>query len=316
MLEIIIAETKKANNFVEHILRFDYSFSEKEININELLKDIKKTFDQVKKSVKINLFLDEIPQIKANRLLLEQAILNIINNAVEAYKKATIFITTRRVIRDRKAYILIQITDNGPGIPNKIKAEIFKPGFSTKKPGRGFGLFTSKNIIEKLGGEIWVKNVQERAGTIFTIFIPVEGEDYHFEGASSWRRDHRFSILLVEDEDILRNHLEEFLSKGYRVFSANNMASALQWSEHLEELDFLITDIHLSDGKGTKLARLLKRKYPNLRIIFISGYAQIPSDLFSEAVLLKKPFLLKDLWSQLEGLREGMGKMAGEMEAG
>jgi two-component system NtrC family sensor kinase len=104
---------------------------------------------------------------------LQQVFLNIINNGIDAIgKDGEITISTKT--NSRQSDIIVEITDNGPGIPKDVLQKIFDPFFTTKEVGKGtgLGLSISYSIMEKLGGRIMVAS-EEGRGTTFTIYLPV-----------------------------------------------------------------------------------------------------------------------------------------------
>ncbi len=124
------------------------------------------------KNIKLLLNLNKISNILVDEKLLKQVIINIVKNAEEA------LIETKKEIKKIEIFLLekdnkihINIKDNGIGIKDEVKEEIFKPQFSTKEKGSGIGLTISYKIIKELGGEIFAES-KEGKGTIFTITLP------------------------------------------------------------------------------------------------------------------------------------------------
>ncbi len=116
-------------------------------------------------------FTPDIPIIASDQSQLQQVFLNLISNAIDAIDKdGRVEVLSRR----RGDQIMIEIVDNGPGIPAEMQKRIFDPFVTTKQPGKGtgLGLWISYNIMEKLGGKISFSS-QARKGTTFTVEIPV-----------------------------------------------------------------------------------------------------------------------------------------------
>ncbi len=171
---------KEEINRVDKIVT-EFLLTVRPIKINLQEKDIKQVINSVcelfnpefeNKNIKLLLNLNKISNILIDEKLLKQVIINIIKNAGEALletkkeiKKIEIFLFEK----DNKIYI--NIKDNGNGIKDEVKEEIFKPQFSTKEKGSGIGLTISYKIIKELGGEIFVES-KEGKGTIFTITLP------------------------------------------------------------------------------------------------------------------------------------------------
>lgn len=158
------------------------SFSKKidrgreDFNINEAIKEVVGFIEKEIQTKGINMIFDfqeNLPKIITDKGQLQQVLLNIINNAIDAVEQGgTIEIKT--LLLDTN-HIEISIKDNGIGIPKDKLKHIFEPFYTTKKKGTGLGLYISYGIIKKLGGDIHVES-EVGKGTIFTIKIPVNPE--------------------------------------------------------------------------------------------------------------------------------------------
>jgi two-component system, NtrC family, sensor kinase len=116
---------------------------------------------------------DKLPRVTTDSAQLQQVFLNIINNAIDAIGKGGSINLKTSYDGANHGNVLIEISDNGPGIPKETLGKIFDPFFTTKsaQEGTGLGLSISYSIIEKLGGKITVAS-EEGKGTIFTIYVP------------------------------------------------------------------------------------------------------------------------------------------------
>ena len=114
-----------------------------------------------------------MPRITTDAAQLQQAFLNIIDNAIDAIGKSGLISITTRYESGNPGEIVINISDSGPGIPAEIIGRIFDPFFTTKSAneGTGLGLSITYSIIEKLGGRIAVSSSKE-TGTTFNIHLP------------------------------------------------------------------------------------------------------------------------------------------------
>ncbi len=144
-----------------------------DFNINEAIQEVVGFIEKEIHAKGINIvyeFQEDLPKITTDKGQLQQVLLNIINNAVDAVDiGGTIEIKTK--LSD-KNHIKIYIKDNGPGIPKDKLKHIFEPFYTTKKKGTGLGLYISYGIIKKLGGDVAIQS-SEGKGTMFTIEIPV-----------------------------------------------------------------------------------------------------------------------------------------------
>jgi two-component system cell cycle sensor histidine kinase/response regulator CckA len=218
-------------------------------------------------------------------------------------------------------YVRIDITDTGTGIPADIRDKIFEPFFSTKEVGKGtgLGLSTVYGIVKQTGGFIYVES-EEGKGTSFRIFLPRHHAEQEAQteapaeaqatngaakeaAAETKRADFtgQGTILLVEDEDGLRSlNARGLRSRGYSVIEASNGIEAM---EALEEkngaVDLVVSDVVMPEMDGPTLLKEMRGRNPDLKIIFVSGYAE---DAFEKSLpendqfaFLPKPFTLAQL---------------------
>lgn len=268
----------------------------------------------------------DIGMIKADQGQLEQVIINLVVNARDAMKNGgqlSIETSAYTIIQEEQKgeevlpagqYVLITVKDTGTGIPPDILRRIFEPFFSTKEigSGTGLGLSTVYGIIKQTGGIITVQST-EGQGTEFSIYFPVCKEEMQQNILETV--DHKKdlsgaeTILLVEDEDAVRLFVVRALkNKGYTVFEASCGETALEILQNNPQIDLMITDVVMPKIEGPELmnrARIIK---PQLKVIFISGYAE---DAFRERLqteahiqFLSKPFTLKDLAIKVKDILE------------
>jgi two-component system cell cycle sensor histidine kinase/response regulator CckA len=215
-------------------------------------------------------------------------------------------------------YVRIDVADTGTGIPADIVDKIFEPFFSTKEVGKGtgLGLSTVYGIVKQTGGFIYVDSEAGR-GTSFHIFLPrhhavqeaqpdaaaANGAAKEAAAAPKPRADltGQGTILLVEDEEGLRSlNARGLRSRGYSVIEASNGVEAL---EALEEkngaVDLVVSDVVMPEMDGPTLLKTMRGRNPDLKIIFVSGYAE---DAFEKSLpenqqfaFLPKPFTLSQL---------------------
>jgi two-component system cell cycle sensor histidine kinase/response regulator CckA len=214
-------------------------------------------------------------------------------------------------------YVRIDITDTGSGIPPDIVDKIFEPFFSTKEVGKGtgLGLSTVYGIVKQTGGFIYVDSEADH-GTSFHIFLPrhhpeqeVQPEALAANGAAKEPAEAKprtdltgqGTILLVEDEEGLRSlNARGLRSRGYSVIEASNGVEAMEALE-LENgaVDLVVSDVVMPEMDGPTLLKTMRGRNPDLKIIFVSGYAE---DAFEKSLpenqqfaFLPKPFTLSQL---------------------
>ncbi|MEM8812629.1 MAG: ATP-binding protein [Pseudomonadota bacterium] len=251
---------------------------------------------------------------------LEQVIINLAVNARDAMPGGgKLTIATKNVLADEalgykaKAlpeadHVLIEVTDTGTGMPPEVLEKIFDPFFTTKEVGKGtgLGLSTVYGIVKQTGGYVYAESEPEK-GTMFRIFlprhIPEEKPEPEKKPEAAVAQDltGSASILLVEDEEAVRAFAARALtSRGYTVHEASSGADALDVMEETDgAVDLVVSDVVMPEMDGPSLLRELRKTRPDLKIIFVSGYAE---EAFSKNLpenekfhFLPKPFSLKQL---------------------
>lgn len=202
---------------------------------------------------------------------------------------------------DPGRYVCFTVTDTGIGIEANILGKIFDPFFTKRDQGKGTGLGLSYvyGTISKAGGAIDVKS-KPGQGTCFTLYLPVTDkepeEDRTGNGDVPVSEKIDATVLVAEDDPQLREYLRLGLEDaGMTVLTAPDGAAAERlYDEQAEHIDLLITDVVMPRKSGVKLVESLSAKHPDLRAIFITGYAPELSDhldgLNESATVLFKPF--------------------------
>lgn len=255
----------------------------------------------------------DLPCILADPAQIEQVIMNLLLNARDAMPnggKIRLETSAREVGEDGPSwmpsgkYVMVSVEDTGTGMDEETRSKIFEPFFTTKDPGQGTGLGLSVVYgIVKQSGAFMDIDTKPGRGTKFSISFPaLQAQEAQAETPilSVPRVRGTGSILLVEDEDVLRGCLKDFLSEyGYRVWDVRLADEALLWVDQGEKPDLLITDVVMPGTSGTSLAEQLRRHIPELRVIYMSGYSgeRLEPHLTSDGSIrfLQKPFSLSDL---------------------
>lgn len=203
-------------------------------------------------------------------------------------------------------YTALRISDTGTGIPPDILPKIFEPFFTTKEVGKGtgLGLSTVYGIVKQSGGFIFAGN-GANGGAEFIIYLPVHAAAEaqvaktplaKEKPADLWGSG---TILVVEDEDMVRAIAERALTRqGYTVLTAENGEAALELLERIDRPDLLISDVVMPLMDGPSMARQVRARYPDLPILFMSGYAeeQLRRSIALDNVgFLPKPFSVQQL---------------------
>jgi CheY-like chemotaxis protein len=227
--------------------------------------------------------------IKADPGQIEQVIMNLVVNARDALPNGgRIIIETSNVDLDSTytlyhavvrpgPYVLLAVTDTGIGMTADTVAHIFEPFYTTKESGQGtgLGLSTVYGIVKQSGGYIWVYS-EVGKGTTFKVYLPRVKDAVQVSLpalAPTTRKGHE-TILLVEDEPAVRELTQMVLSeRGYKVIEAQTPKDAERLAgNNGVEIHLLLTDVVMPGMSGRELAKRLTERYPNLRVLYMSGY--------------------------------------------
>lgn len=198
-----------------------------------------------------------------------------------------------------QSWVRLSVIDTGIGISPEILPHIFEPFFTTKEPGKGtgLGLATVYGIVKQSGGYCYV-DAKHGSGTRFDIYFPAStarvAEDTDNKPKTTGLEN--ATIMLVEDDEALGNVLMETLvSDGYDVHRASNGVQAIELANRLTTpVRLLITDVVMPHLGGKEVAAELKRRWPDLKVLFMSGYTE--QQIFEGlGELLRKPFSLQVL---------------------
>lgn len=213
-------------------------------------------------------------------------------------------------------YVMIEVSDTGHGIAPEIMEKIFEPFFTTKDIGKGTGLGLSMvfGFIKQSGGYIDVQS-EVGKGTLFKICLPryiaspvAATEEPEINSKQPEDMTGNAVILLVEDDEPVRAVNSRALSvRGYTVLQASSGAEALEIiDEEGDRIDLVISDVVMPEMDGPTLLRELRKRKPDLKMIFVSGYAEeafkknLPEG--EEFNFLAKPFNLKKFVETVKGV--------------
>lgn len=265
--------------------------------------------------------------VKTDRTQLEHVILNLSNNARDAMTDGgTLSIVTRNITERESQklahhgmtvgeYVLVEVSDTGSGMPPDVMAKIFEPFFTTKGVGKGtgLGLSTVYGIVKQSGGFIYPESTLGR-GTTFRVYLPRYMPDNEDEiVAQKTTKKERPQdltgsgrVLLVEDEDVVRSFAVRALKRqGYDVLEASTGVEALEVMAANEgEVDIVVSDVVMPEMDGPTLLKELRKKNPDLKIIFVSGYPheafETSLDKNEQFAFLPKPFSLPQLAAKVK----------------
>jgi len=257
----------------------------------------------------------DLGMVKADPGQIEQVIMNLAVNARDAMPHGgKLIIETSNVSLDEAyarlhgavapgEYVMLCVSDTGTGMDFETQSHIFEPFFTTKGPkGTGLGLSTVYGIIKQSGGYIWVYS-EPGEGTSFKVYLPRvtsagEVAVIHPPIAAAAVQRRNETILLVEDEDNLRNMARLYLEReGYTVLEAPDGAAAIQLaSAHPGPIHLLLTDVIMPGMNGRELANYISPRRPEMKVLYMSGYTENAivhnGTLDAGITLLQKPFTL------------------------
>lgn len=258
----------------------------------------------------------DLPRVLFDPGQLDQVIINLAANARDAMPKGgRLLIETSVVDLDETyaaahaetkpgKYVLLAFTDTGVGMDKKTVSQVFEPFFTTKKKGEGtgLGLSTVYGIVKQSNGHIWVYS-EPGNGTTFKVYLPpteakpkTQAEIVISPAPSGGEH-----ILVVEDELSVRNLMKMlFSSLGYTVTIAANGDEALRLVEKMGvKPDLVITDVVMPKMSGKELIDRLRKTYPLLKALFMSGYTDNAivhhGVLDPDTPFIQKPFTIHDL---------------------
>ncbi|MBZ9736849.1 response regulator [Mesorhizobium sp. CA18] len=334
-----IMNIKQNANRAASLVRQLLAFSRKQtlrpevLNLTDVLADLRMLLARLVGN-DIKLKIDhgrDLWPVKVDIGQFEQVVVNLAVNARDAMPSGgDLTVRTRNVTADEcksfayreltpADYVLVDVEDTGSGIEPEVLKKIFEPFFTTKEVGKGTGLGLSMvyGIIKQTGGFIFCDS-EVGKGTVFRIFLPRHiaevkkqpepGEAPAIAAAAPAKladtaKDLSGSatVLLVEDEDAVRmGGVRALTSRGYTVHEASSGVEALEVFEALGgKVDIVVSDVVMPEMDGPTLLGELRKRQPDIKFVFVSGYAEdaFAKNLPAEAHFgfLPKPFSLKQL---------------------
>jgi PAS domain S-box-containing protein len=234
---------------------------------------------------------------------LREVFVNLIVNAVDAMPKGGRLSIACKSQGDR---LLLEFSDNGTGMPEDVRQKIFEPFFTTKGAhGTGLGLSVSYSIIERHEGSISVTTEPGR-GTVFAIELPAAEVGSGLPNVLIDNAMPTLNILIVDDEPAVRETLAEMLEAGnHQVLLAEGGQDALQMLRS-NRVDLVFTDLAMPEMDGWETAREIRKRWPEIKIVLVTGYgpATIPPVGEEDLVdgIIGKPFAFAQVAAILSSL--------------
>jgi len=288
----------------------------KPLDLVQLVQEFSKILHRlIREDITLRLVLPEKSwSVFADRGQMEQVLMNLVVNARDAMAEGgelTISVEDREVSQQQGLYdvdsreicgefVLLAVRDQGCGIEAKKLSRVFDPFFTTKEVGKGtgLGLATVRGIVAQHGGHILVESAKNQ-GSSFSIFLPRGEGQIRLEKLAPPPLNLEKgteNIILVEDDVEVRRILAATLEGlGYLVFSAAGGKEAMDiFAEKGDEIDSLVTDLIMPGLGGQALGQAMRRRRPELPIIYMTGYAfEVATrelELEHGSALLQKPF--------------------------
>ena len=318
---------ERARNLTAQLLAFGRRqvLSMRAIELAEIVRETHTMLRRlIPENVELVLDLSTDPcVVRADPAQLQQVLLNLTINARDAMPGGgTVRIHTRRVQGGEEAAcprVLLEVSDDGPGMAQDVRDRIFEPFFSTKEKGEGSGLGLSMTlgIVEQHGGHIEVDSEPGR-GTSFRITLPCIDEQPEQDaprGSQATRNVVDAVVLIAEDDAGVRRSARRILEfRGVTVLEADDGEAALERArEHQGPIHVVLTDMIMPRLDGADLARQMKAVRPQSVVVFMSGYADdivsregVPDD---DLLFVQKPFTVEAL---LDVIDEALMRYGGD----
>ena len=321
MLHEIVRTSERAADLTRQLLAYAGKgrFVIEPLDVSELVGDISELLrSSVPRTIELMLDLDRtLPPVEGDASQLQQLVMNLILNAVEATgeQPGTVRVSTatRQVhAADRLSgfrsdppapgvYVQIEVRDDGCGMNEGTKAQIFDPFFTTKFTGRGLGLAAALGIVRGHNGSIAVSSAEGK-GSTFTVLLPAllvetgASETAPGLAAQPVARSHGRSVLVIDDEDIVRRSVRAMLEHfGYSVFEASDGQDGADLFSRLHDrISCVLLDLTMPRMDGPEVWRYIRRIRPDMRMVISSGFDETESrKQFSDAQgldFIQKPY--------------------------
>jgi signal transduction histidine kinase/ActR/RegA family two-component response regulator len=332
---MILQESKEGMARIHRIVRDLGSFSHVDeeanapVNVNLAIESaLGMLRNELKYRARVERELKASRPVRASGARLGQVFLNLILNAAQALDEAQ---AKRNLVRvrsfDEGPDVVIEVSDNGPGIPEEVLPRIFESFFTTKPRGMGtgLGLPISLGIVRSLGGEI-VVDTRPGAGATFRVRVPAHEGSVPLPApsppSSPTRGYPRRRVMAVDDEALLLKAYRRMIGDAHELTTALGGHEALRLLERDPLFDVILCDLQMPEMSGMELHAAVRARIPGVadRFVFVTGGA-FSSDARrfleeSVAAVIQKPFRLEDLMALIERTAGGRDPSAPESPGG
>ncbi len=254
----------------------------------------------------------DLPRVTADPAQLEQLLVNLATNARDAMPTGGTLTISTAAAGPESELVRLAVTDTGIGMDESTRLNAFEPFFTTKEQGKGTGLGLASvyGIVTQAGGSVRLESEPGRGTTVTALLPATRAETAGWQPAeppapSSAGEE---TVLLVEDEDVVRILAARALrARGYDVLEARDGLGAIALAgKHEGPIHLLLTDVVMPGMSGRELADMLLAARPDLRVLYMSGYADddvlgrgVPG---SSVAFMAKPFSTGDLAGRVREL--------------
>jgi signal transduction histidine kinase/CheY-like chemotaxis protein len=327
MLESVIQASERAADLTRQLLAYAGKgrLFVRPVDISTLVREIGELMhSSMPKKVRFSLDLaDNLPPVEADATQIQQLVMNLVLNAGEAVGESagTVHVVTRLETRSlngasnaaARRHVCIEVRDNGCGMDEATRAQIFDPFFSTKFTGRGLGLAAALGISRSHQGQIDVET-SPGAGSTFRVWLPaaeVAASEAHVRtGVHHAHADlgGAGAILVIDDEQLVRATAKSALQHfGYTVHEAEDGASGVDLFRTIHhQIALVLLDLTMPEMSGEEAFELLRQIQPDIPVIVSSGYdeSEATRRFAGKGVsgFLKKPYTAETLAERVKSV--------------
>ncbi len=296
LIDLGVTSANRAASLTHRLLAFSrrQSLDSRPVEMNSLVVSMGELLQRsINESIRLDMQLDDrlwVAEADPNQL--ESALLNLVINARDAMPDGgnLVVMTSNQHLDEDFAqaqsnldsgdYVVLSVTDTGCGMPQNIVNRAFDPFFTTKPIGQGTGLGLSMiyGFSKQSGGHVSIQS-EVGKGTTVNVFLPRFGGDVPQHPPRDVEHSpiaiHGETVLIVEDDPAVRVLVSTVLSDlGYAFVEACDGDSAVPILASAQRIDLLISDVGLPGMNGRQLAEIGRQLRPDLRVLFITGYAE------------------------------------------
>jgi two-component system cell cycle sensor histidine kinase/response regulator CckA len=317
--ELVLSSAQRAGDLTRQLLAYSRRqvLKPRVVDLNAIVDHSLRLLERLLgPNVELSTVLGASHTILADAGQIEQVIINLAINGRDAMPRggkllletASLTLSEDQGVLRAGDYVSLRISDNGQGIAPDVLPRIFEPFFTTKEVGRGTGLGLAmvEGIISQSGGDVQVAS-KLNEGTVFTIRLPrtrgrlAPATETKVEASTVARGPHFETVLVCDDDAGVRELIANVLRlRGYVVLEGNHGGHALEVAlAHTGEIQLLVTDLVMPELGGIELSRRMRERIPELKVLFISGFAEqtayLSGPMEQRTHFMAKPFLPSEL---------------------